>query len=119
MSTGMNMPINNNYAMKKIYNEACPIAKISFWIGAITLASWLLAVLLGLTFPAPPGHVSPAMGKAGALFMILMLLTILLSYLTLITTVVASITVIVSQGKRKGIALSITGLALAAMPWLY
>lgn len=113
------MRLSNNYSMKKIYVEACPIAKISFWIGAITFASWLLAVLLGLTFPAPPGHASPALGKAGALFVILMLLSILLSIGTLIITVTTLILVIVSKGERKGIVLAMTGLALAGIPWLY
>jgi len=42
-------------------------------LGIISLTTWILAVVVGYLYPAPPGHASPAVGEAGAVFTLLML----------------------------------------------
>jgi hypothetical protein len=89
----------------------------SLAVGCIALVSWVSAVVLGYIFPPPPGHGSPAVGPAGPVFIVLMLLSGVLAPVVLVTAIVAVFSVRRSGGTRKGILMALLGLVLAAAPY--
>ncbi len=93
------------------------VAVLALTLGFVSLMAWVLAVLLGYTFPPDPGHHSPATGTAGHLFIILMLLSGLLGPIVLITALVGVINVKRDKGMRKGIGLALLGVVLAGAPY--
>lgn len=88
-------------------------------LGIVSLAAWVLAIILGNLYPAPPGHFSPAVGKAGAVFTLLMLTASLFGPAAVL--VVASLSIIIlirSKGQLNGIVFIVIGVALAAVPFI-
>ena len=90
---------------------------LALMLGFVSLMTWVLAVLLGYIFPPAAGHHSPAMGTAGHVFILLMLLSALLGPVVLITALAAVFSVKRSRGTRKGVGLALIGIALAVAPY--
>ncbi len=93
-------------------------AVASLALGCAALVSWVLAVLLAYIFPPAPGHKSPATGRAGPVFILLMLLSVFLAAVVLVTAVVALFSLIYSGGTPKDICLVLLGIALAGAPYI-
>jgi len=96
--------------------EKSKAAIAAFRLGIATLVCWGLAVVVGYTNPPPPGHASPALGEAGASFVILMLMASILGIVTLLIAIWAIISIVRSKGKLEGIKYALIGLACAASP---
>ncbi len=90
----------------------------SLALGCVAFVSWVLAVLLSYIFPPAPGHKSPATGRAGPAFILLMLLSFFLGAVVLVTAIVALFSVIYSGGTPKDIGLALLGIALAGAPYI-
>ena len=104
--------------MKDKSTKYSKLAIASFALGSVALASWILQIQFGVSFPVPQGSVPRFVFEHSFYFTVLYLLIAFLPIIVL--TMAAATHLYLESGStmRKNKILAWSGFALAAIPWI-